>query len=105
MIIMFLVFILAQAIGMIVDWNSTMSTSATATLNAATDLAAATNPFNWGDIIKGIWNIASWNYSFLQGGWIWLRIVGMCFTFAMLWPILQLLVYAIGGIISKVAHL
>jgi hypothetical protein len=102
MVIMFLVFILAQAISMIVDWNTTMSATAYATISGATNIGSAINPFGWGNTIDAIVKITTWNYSFLQGGWAWLRFIGSAFTFAMIWPVLQLLIYGIGNIIGKI---
>ena len=87
---------------MIIDWNNIMPAAATTTINAATNVAGAANIQNlqWSGTINAVFSIFTWNYSFLTGNWVWLRIIGAAFTFAMIWPILQLLVYAIGSIIS-----
>jgi len=100
MALFFFLYVIGQGISMVVDWNTTMSTTSTATINSVLNPGAiASDPINF---VTGLYKLVTWDYSFLQGDFAWIRLLGGCFTIIFIWAFIQLLVYAIGNIFGKI---
>jgi hypothetical protein len=95
-------FLGGQIVSMVVDWETSMSSAKLGILNAILKpsilisnstgdvniLTVLTLPFN---IIAAFWNTLTWDYSFLQGDFIWARLFFSVFTVGFIWGAAQLI--------------
>lgn len=95
-------FLCGQIISMIVDWQTTMSATKLGIINAILKpsilisnssgdiniITVVSLPVN---VIVAFWNTLTWDYSFLQGDFIWLRLFFSVFTVGFIWGAAQLI--------------